>query len=487
MPCVCVAFATSADRVPCPQPRARQESSRSGCSRDSRASSASSVHCSRTTGSSSCSRPASRVRTAPATSHGRRRRLPGGRDRAGGSPFRSPDRRVRLARRRRRDPVRVGVRIAARRRTPASRASGSWTTSGRSRCSGRRGTTCSRATPRSRSSPAHHRAGAARHACHRHHSPNVAQLGKIVATLDVLSGGRAAVRLGVGWFAAETQHSASPFPPLGERYALLEDALEFLPVFWGKGAPAFEGRVLHVPGGDVLPAPAAGARTHPRRGRTASGAPCAWRPGTRTRATSSEKPTSSPARSTRCGTHCEQAGRSGGDVEVTQLSTTLVGTGHARLAALLERLRPRRTSAEDYASACQRRHRRGSGRSLPGARRGRSADGDRQLSRPRRRAPDRTLPRRHRRLPPLKPRAQRFSTSQRRDRMRHTPSPPRTNSSRYRPEASTIRGAALGPGIDAQEVAGGARGVAVDGDRSVGRDVLVPSSGSVRVLVEVPR
>jgi hypothetical protein len=36
-------------------------------------------------------------------------------------------------------------------------------------------------------------------------------------------------------------------------------------------------------------------------------------------------------------------------VEVTQLSTTLVGGSGAEVAALLERLRPRRSSAERYA------------------------------------------------------------------------------------------------------------------------------------------
>ena len=51
---------------------------------------------------------------------------------------------------------------------------------------------------------------------------NVAHLGKIVATLDVLSGGRAVCGLGLGWFEEEHRAYGLPFPPRSERYALLE-------------------------------------------------------------------------------------------------------------------------------------------------------------------------------------------------------------------------------------------------------------------------
>ena len=75
---------------------------------------------------------------------------------------------------------------------------------------------------------------------------NLAHLAKIVATLDVLSGGRALCGLGAAWFEREHRLYGWPFPPLRERYALLEDALELLPLMWGRGSPPFEGRTVSV-------------------------------------------------------------------------------------------------------------------------------------------------------------------------------------------------------------------------------------------------
>ena len=104
---------------------------------------------------------------------------------------------------------------------------------------------------------------------------NVALLGKMIATLDVVSGGRAIAGLGAAWYEREHVAYGFAFPPLRERYALLEDALELLPLMWGKGTPAFKGRVVERARSDVLPAAAARARPDPRRriGREEDAAP----------------------------------------------------------------------------------------------------------------------------------------------------------------------------------------------------------------------
>lgn len=84
---------------------------------------------------------------------------------------------------------------------------------------------------------------------------NVALLGKMLASLDVLSGGRAVAGLGAAWYEHEHRAYGYAFPPLGERYALLEDALELLPMMWGKGNPSFTGRVISAPDTTCYPRP----------------------------------------------------------------------------------------------------------------------------------------------------------------------------------------------------------------------------------------
>ena len=103
---------------------------------------------------------------------------------------------------------------------------------------------------------------------------NLAHLAKVVATLDVVSGGRAMCGIGAGWFEREHKLYGWPFPPLRERFALLEDALELLPLMWGPGTPRFEGRTTTVAEATCYPRPRAGADPDPRRrvGRAADAA-----------------------------------------------------------------------------------------------------------------------------------------------------------------------------------------------------------------------
>jgi F420-dependent oxidoreductase-like protein len=78
---------------------------------------------------------------------------------------------------------------------------------------------------------------------HRH--PVV--LGKMVATLDVLSGGRVTLGLGIGWDREEHEGYGIPFPPIPNRYDQLEDTLRMLPLLWGKGSPSFAGSTFSAP------------------------------------------------------------------------------------------------------------------------------------------------------------------------------------------------------------------------------------------------
>jgi F420-dependent oxidoreductase-like protein len=84
---------------------------------------------------------------------------------------------------------------------------------------------------------------------------NLGHLAKLVATLDVLSGGRAQCGVGAAWFEREHDLYGWEFPPLAERFARLEDALELLPLMWGPGSPRFEGRTVTVEAATCYPRP----------------------------------------------------------------------------------------------------------------------------------------------------------------------------------------------------------------------------------------
>lgn len=63
-------------------------------------------------------------------------------------------------------------------------------------------------------------------------------LAKTVTTLDVLSGGRAALGIGAAWYEREHRGLGVPFPPLAERMGRLEETLEIcLEMFCGQGGP----------------------------------------------------------------------------------------------------------------------------------------------------------------------------------------------------------------------------------------------------------
>lgn len=84
---------------------------------------------------------------------------------------------------------------------------------------------------------------------------NVGLLAKTIATLDVLSGGRAMCGIGAAWFEKEHRAYGWEFPSNGARLDLLEEALQALPLLWGPGSPSFEGEHLQLPDTTCYPRP----------------------------------------------------------------------------------------------------------------------------------------------------------------------------------------------------------------------------------------
>ena len=173
---------------------------------------------------------------------------------------------------------------------------------------------------------------------------NVGHLAKVVATLDVLSGGRAWCGLGAGWYEAEHTAYGYPFGSAKERLDLLEDALRALPLLWGKGAPPFSGRVIDLPETMCYPRPlqarvpilvGGGGERRTLRLVARYADACNL----------TGEPDAVRHKLSVLHAHCADLGRDPADVEVTHLSTALVAPDAATLADETARLAPSRGTA----------------------------------------------------------------------------------------------------------------------------------------------
>jgi F420-dependent oxidoreductase-like protein len=178
---------------------------------------------------------------------------------------------------------------------------------------------------------------------------NPAHLGKIVATLDVLSGGRANCGIGAAWDEAEHRAYGWDFPPTAHRYALLEDTLQLLPLLWGKGAPSFEGKVVHAEELICYPRPVqehipillggSGERTTLRLVAEYADACNVF-----------GKPDRVRHKVGVLEHHCAAVERDPATIEITHLTNALAAVDRASLRDRVNELRGRSTTAEDYAA-----------------------------------------------------------------------------------------------------------------------------------------
>jgi alkanesulfonate monooxygenase SsuD/methylene tetrahydromethanopterin reductase-like flavin-dependent oxidoreductase (luciferase family) len=172
-------------------------------------------------------------------------------------------------------------------------------------------------------------------------------IAKTVATLDVLSGGRAFVGLGAGWWEREHHAFGLPFPPPAERLDQLESSIETIRALWGKGTKAHEGRRVTLPETTAYPRPVGqpqvivGGSGERRTLRIAAEL-----------ADACNLPSDLPTlehKLTVLRRHCDAAGRDPQEVAVTVLDLPVVGTDRDDTWRRVERLRGR-TPAATYAA-----------------------------------------------------------------------------------------------------------------------------------------
>ncbi|WP_375426671.1 LLM class flavin-dependent oxidoreductase [uncultured Friedmanniella sp.] len=171
-------------------------------------------------------------------------------------------------------------------------------------------------------------------------------LAKAVATLDVLSGGRAFCGLGAGWWRQEHQAYGLDFPPAGQRLDELQTCIETMRALWAPGTKAHSGPYATLPETTCYPRPVhpvpilVGGSGERRTLRIVA-----------EQADGCNLPSAEPELARLIGVlhaHCDAVGRDPATVRITVLDVAVLGRDRDDVAARVERGRGR-TPAPAYA------------------------------------------------------------------------------------------------------------------------------------------
>ncbi|HEY6495800.1 MAG TPA: LLM class F420-dependent oxidoreductase [Trebonia sp.] len=84
---------------------------------------------------------------------------------------------------------------------------------------------------------------------------NPAYLAKVAATVDVISGGRAEMGIGAGWYEHEWRAYGYGFPKAGDRIGMLDEGVEIMHQLWTQGEATLDGKHYQVDGAICRPLP----------------------------------------------------------------------------------------------------------------------------------------------------------------------------------------------------------------------------------------
>jgi alkanesulfonate monooxygenase SsuD/methylene tetrahydromethanopterin reductase-like flavin-dependent oxidoreductase (luciferase family)/predicted kinase len=173
-------------------------------------------------------------------------------------------------------------------------------------------------------------------------------IAKTVATLDTISGGRAFVGIGAGWWEREHLAFGLPFPPPAQRLDELETAIETMRALWSSGTKPYAGERVSLPETTAYPRPVSDVpiivggngerRTLAIAARLADGCNLASDDATLEHKIAVLR------------RHCETAGRDPVEVAITVLDLPIVGRDRDEVWSRVETLRGR-TAAAVFAKA----------------------------------------------------------------------------------------------------------------------------------------
>ncbi|WP_345800149.1 LLM class F420-dependent oxidoreductase [Microbacterium sp. AZCO] len=84
---------------------------------------------------------------------------------------------------------------------------------------------------------------------------NPAYLAKVAATVDIISGGRAEMGIGGGWYEHEWRAYGYGFPEIPQRLRMLREGVDIMHQAWTTGSATLDGRHYQVDGAIVRPLP----------------------------------------------------------------------------------------------------------------------------------------------------------------------------------------------------------------------------------------
>lgn len=171
---------------------------------------------------------------------------------------------------------------------------------------------------------------------------------KVVATLDTISGGRAFLGIGAGWWAREHAAFGLPLRPAAQRLDELERAIEVIRALWAPGTRAYHGERVDLPETTCYPRPVSsvpiivGGSGERRTLRIAA------RLGDGCNLGSSEA--TLPSKIDVLHRHCAELGRDPGELSITVLDLPVVGADRDEVWTRVESMRGR-TAAPAFARA----------------------------------------------------------------------------------------------------------------------------------------
>jgi alkanesulfonate monooxygenase SsuD/methylene tetrahydromethanopterin reductase-like flavin-dependent oxidoreductase (luciferase family)/predicted kinase len=168
-------------------------------------------------------------------------------------------------------------------------------------------------------------------------------IAKTVATLDVLSNGRAFCGIGAGWWLREHQAYGLDFPSDRQRLDQLQVCIETIRALWAPGTKAYHGRYVHLPETTCYTRPIGdvpiivGGSGERRTLRIVA-----------EQADGCNLPSDQTVLQTKIDIlhrHCAAVGRDPASVEITVLDLPVIGTDREDVAVRVERLRGRLSAA----------------------------------------------------------------------------------------------------------------------------------------------